>query len=169
MSPVPTRQELDQLSREHGAYLRALARKLCRSQLDPDDLVQDVFEKAMRSVMPEGANQRAWLSRVLHNLFIDKIRRRNVRREDALETDPAQPVAEEREWWESLTEREVRAKLAELPAEQRETFELFAFGGKSYDEIAKQLGIAKNTVGTRILRARQRIRELLTIEVKAHG
>jgi RNA polymerase sigma-70 factor (ECF subfamily) len=44
------------------------------------------------------------------------------------------------------------------------TFELFAFEGRSYDDIAAALGIAKATVGTRILRARQKLRELLTME-----
>ena len=38
---------------------------------------------------------------------------------------------------------------------------MFAFDGKSYDEIAVAQGIAKATVGTRILSARLRIREIL--------
>jgi RNA polymerase sigma-70 factor (ECF subfamily) len=41
---------------------------------------------------------------------------------------------------------------------------MFAFDGKSYLEIAESQGIQKATVGTRILRARQRIRELLQKE-----
>jgi RNA polymerase sigma-70 factor (ECF subfamily) len=150
--------------RAHGEYLRALARKLCRSQLDPEDLLQDLFERALRSEMPEGANERAWMSRVMNNLFIDKLRRRTTRREEPAEHDPAAPPRDERAWWEVLTEAEVRAKLGLLPEEQRVTFELFAFQGKSYDEIAAKLKIAKNTVGTRILRARTRLRELFTTE-----
>ena len=68
---------------------------------------------------------------------------------------------DDRAWWESLTEESVRAQLQRLPVDQRRTFELFAFEGKTYDQIATQLGIAKATVGTRILRARLRIREVL--------
>ena len=37
---------------------------------------------------------------------------------------------------------------------------LFAFDGLSYDEIARRQGISKNTVGTRVLRARRRLRAL---------
>jgi RNA polymerase sigma-70 factor (ECF subfamily) len=161
------RRELDEVTRAHGPYLRGLAHKLCRSQLDPDDLVQDVLEKTLHHPIPDGANPRAWLARVLHNLFIDKLRRKHARRED-LVPEPANDGAggggESRVWWESLTEEVVRAQLANLPAEQRTTFELFAFAGKSYDEIAAELGIAKATVGTRILRARQKLRALLTEE-----
>lgn len=137
---------------------------MCRSQLDPDDLVQDVLEKTLVTPVPDGANARAWLSRVLQNLFIDKLRRIHARREDlvAEPIDPAPPEASV--WWETLSMEAVRAQVANLPEEQRVTFELFTFDGKSYDEIAAALGIAKTTVGTRILRARQRLRELLTRE-----
>jgi RNA polymerase sigma-70 factor (ECF subfamily) len=157
-------RQLEQLTRIHGGYLRELARKLCRTQLDPDDLVQDVLERTLRSPMPAGANERAWLGRVMHNLFIDKLRRRQARREDLSPEmiDTARDVVEQRVWWDSLTEEQVRAAVARLPADQRTTFELFAFDHRSYDEIAAQLGIAKATVGTRILRARQKLRAILT-------
>ena len=159
------RNMIAELTRQHRAYLEGLARRMCRNQLDPDDLVQDLFEKTMRAgaPIPEGANERAWLSRVLHNLFIDKLRRRNARREDPLD-QPIEPPAEDRAWWQTLTVDEIRATLARLPADQRTTFELFAFEGRSYDEIAATLGIAKATVGTRILRARQKLRDMLTLE-----
>jgi RNA polymerase sigma-70 factor (ECF subfamily) len=165
LDDVRRRQKLAELTRLHRTYLEGLARRMCRNQLDPDDLVQDVFEKTMRSVqtIPPGANERAWLSRVLHNLFIDKLRRRNARREDPLD-EPVEPPTEERAWWHALSVEQIRATLARLPDEQRTTFELFAFEGRSYDEIAAAQGIAKATVGTRILRARQKLRELLTRE-----
>lgn len=154
------------LRRDHGEYLQGLARRLCRTTLDPDDLVQDVFEKTVRSpaAIPPGANERAWLSRVMHNLFIDRLRRKHARREEPIVAEVAAGEAEEHAWWESLTAAEVRGAVARLPDEQRVTFELFAFDGKSYDEIAAALSIAKGTVGSRIVRARTRLRELLTKE-----
>jgi RNA polymerase sigma-70 factor (ECF subfamily) len=160
------RQQLADLALSHRTYLEGLARRLCRHHLDPDDLVQDVFERAFRAArpIPEGVNVRAWLSRVLHNLFIDKLRRRAARREDPLDEPVVLPSEDHGAWWHSLTIEEIRATLARLPEDQRVTFELFAFDGKSYDAIASTLGIAKATVGTRILRARQKLRELLTEE-----
>lgn len=154
-----------ELVRRHGSYLGALARRKCRNQLDADDLVQDVFEKVMRCMqpIPAGANEQAWLSRVLHNLFIDKLRRRAARAEDSLH-EPIAAQADERTWWQALTEEEVRATLALLPDKQRVAFELFAFEGRSYEDIAVMLAIPKATVGTRILRARRKLREILTAE-----
>lgn len=126
--------------------------------------MQDVLEKTLHTPVPDGANQRAWLSRVLRNLFIDRLRRSHARRED-LVPEPIETRSPDTQlWWETLTEAQVRAQLVKLPDEQRATFELFTFEGKSYDEIAATLRIAKTTVGTRILRARQKLRDLLMEE-----
>lgn len=154
---------VDELSRAHGDYLRGLARRLCRDHHDPDDLVQDTFLRTLSSPIPPGANPRAWLARVMHNLFIDWIRRRNTRREDELGELPAPSTADEL-WWHRLSANDVIAVLDRLPGDQREAFRMFALEGKSYTEIAEAQGIAKATVGTRVLRARVRIREILAEE-----
>lgn len=160
------RRRIGELMRAHGAYLHGLARRLCRHQLDAEDLVQDVLVKLVQSphAIPDGANERAWLSRVVHNQFIDRVRRRAVRAEASIADEPPAVPPEEHAWWEGLTADDVRAQLVHLPAALRQTFELFAFEHRSYDDIAAQLAIAKATVGTRILRARTRLRELLAHE-----
>jgi RNA polymerase sigma-70 factor (ECF subfamily) len=168
MQEARERKRADELMRQHGDYLLGLAKRLCRNHFDPEDLVQDVLEKTVRSpdAIPAGANERAWMSRVLHNQFIDRVRRTQTRREQPMEAEPIATPPEQEAWWQTLTSDQVRAQLARLPADQRETFELFIFQQLSYDEIAARLTIAKATVGTRILRARAKLRELLT---KEHG
>jgi RNA polymerase sigma-70 factor (ECF subfamily) len=158
------RRRLDQLAREHRDFLGALARKLCRSQLDPDDLVQDVLERTVQHFdrLPPDVNHRAWMARVLHNAFIDRCRHRAARPAE-VEADGvplAAPVPDEPAWWENLDAEDVRRRMAELPDDLRAAFELHTFEGCSYKEIAARLGIPANTVGTRILRARRRLREL---------
>lgn len=146
---------------ERTAFLLELATKLrCP---DPEDLVQDVLEKLLRTPPPaEVIDERAWLGRMAKNRMIDVLRRRAARREVAA-APRAEPTAApaERTPWDVLDEADVRAELAALPAEQRQTFALFAFDGCSYTEIARRLAISKATVGTRILRARARLRALL--------
>lgn len=157
------RQQVDELFRAHGDFLRRLAARLCRSPIDPEDLLQDVFERAVlhvHTLVPE-MDHRAWLARVMRNLFIDQLRRRTAAPQHAaLDDEAPAPAVDAREWWERLDADDIRARLAELPGDLRHAFELFAFEGCSYADIATRLGIPKMTVGTRILRARRRLKQL---------
>jgi RNA polymerase sigma-70 factor (ECF subfamily) len=156
---------LEQLTHDHHAFLFALARKLCRGHLDPADLVQDVLLKTIAYFdrLPAGINHRAWMTQVMKNLFTDQLRRRKTR----AGVDPAElsaVVPDEPPWWHQLDAEAVRAAVGDLPEELRETFDRFAFRGESYQDIATALAIPKPTVGTRILRARAKLRELLAKE-----
>jgi RNA polymerase sigma-70 factor, ECF subfamily len=148
----------------HCEFVRHLARRLCRGHIDHEDLAQDAIERWLRA-LPElvpSNNHRGWLTIVLRNLFIDRLRTHGTRRE--VGTDCARLLAADPEtapWWSELGECDVDRELARLPRDQRTTFRLFAFEGKSYDEIARALGITRSTVGTRLLRARSRLKDLL--------
>jgi RNA polymerase sigma-70 factor (ECF subfamily) len=158
------RKRLEELTREHHGFLRGLACKLCRSRFDPDDLVQEVLERALTNFdrLPPDVNHRAWMTRVMQNLFIDWIRRRAAApAKTPIDDLPlAAPPPETPTWWEQLDAQDVRERLAQLPDELRIAFEMFAFDGRSYQEIAAALGVPSSTVGTRILRARRRLKEL---------
>lgn len=158
------RRRLDELTRAHHATLVAVARKLCRSSFDPDDLVQDVLLKTVAHFdrLPAGTNHVAWMTRVMHNLFIDQVRRSATRAAAPIDENAmSAPLPEERAWWEALGADDIRAALPELPEELRAAFELFAFEGLSYKDISERLGIPVATVGTRVLRARRRLRIVL--------
>jgi RNA polymerase sigma-70 factor (ECF subfamily) len=157
------RKQVDELFRAHGEFLRRLAVRLCRSAFDPDDLLQDVLERTVLHVhtLLPGCDHRAWMARVMRNLFIDRLRRQAATPHEAvLEEETPPPPADAREWWEGLDADDIRARVGELPEELRGAFELFMFDGCSYADIAHRLGIPKMTVGTRILRARRRLKQL---------
>jgi RNA polymerase sigma-70 factor, ECF subfamily len=148
----------------HCEFARNLARRLCRGHVDHEDLAQDAIERWLRALpgLIPSTNHRGWLTIVLRNLFIDRLRMRGTRHE--LGTDCAQLLATDQEaapWWSELRACDVDRELARLPRDQRTTFRLYAFEGKSYDQIARALGITRSTVGTRLLRARSRLRDLL--------
>lgn len=86
-------------------------------------------------------------------LWIDPLGRRKGR---------AAPVPEDAPWWLALDAGMIRAAVAQLPDELRETFDRFVLRGQSYSDIAAAQRIPKTTVGTRILRARRRIKLILT-------
>lgn len=158
-------QRLDALMLEHREFLRGLARKLCRGNFDAEDLVQDVLLKTVAHYdrLPEGVNHAAWMARVMRNLFVDRVRARSSAPTPVdVETVPLSlPPPEERAWWEELSAGQIQDAVAKLPPELRAAFERFAFQRQSYKEISQALGVPVATVGTRVLRARRRLRALL--------
>jgi RNA polymerase sigma-70 factor, ECF subfamily len=150
--------------RNYLKHARTHARRICRGRVDADDLAQEAIERWLRALptLPPGTNHEAWLTTVLKNLFIDQLRRCDSRRELPVDCQRfAVPAPDSLPWWLELCARDLDREIDRLPAEQRTTFRMFAFEGKSYDEIAAAQGIARATVGTRILRARRSLKAQL--------
>lgn len=153
---------------EHLPALRARATQMCRGVGDPDDIVQDALVRAFRAreQMKDPARARGWLLTIVTNTFLDAVRRRKVRPgEVELAIDPPAPVIGAEAPWQRLDLDDVRAAVAELPDDVRDTYRMFALEGRDYLAIAHALGVPKATVGTRILRARKRLRELLAARI----
>ena len=145
--------------------MRARASRLCRSSGDADDLVQHTVEKALRfaSRLRTHSNPRAWLLRTLFNLFVD-VRRQEVRLRSltgAIQDGLTAPPPYEPCGWEMIGESDLWRAVDRLPAYQREVLHMTCREGRSYREISELLGVPPATVGTRLLRARQRARIVL--------
>ena len=150
---------------DYEGVLFARAMRLARSQSDAWDLVQDTYERALRgqaSFQP-GTNLRLWLMTIMYNLFLDRCRRqaREPRVMAIDEGDIPNPEASSPEPWEGITPEQVHAAVADLELPFREVYELRLTSNCSYDEIADKLTIPRSTVGTRLLRARQKLRRTL--------
>jgi RNA polymerase sigma-70 factor (ECF subfamily) len=155
---------------EQLPVLRAVARNLVRNATEVEDLVQDVFEKALRSLdrIDLAANPRGWMVTILHNLHIDRCRQRaRMRPHVPCDEVPIAVVPEDSDVpvWSAITTEDVRRAAANLPDDLREVYVMFALEGRSYIEVADQLGIPKATVGTRLSRARARLKQLLTAQL----
>jgi RNA polymerase sigma-70 factor, ECF subfamily len=160
----------ESLVAEHMPALAASARRLCRSHFDADDVVQMTLLRALRAreQLRDPTRLLPWLLAILHRVFCDVNRRRRREREVALEDDHEVSVERvEPLPWETITDADLHAAIAELPDDVRETYRLFALERKPYAEIAKRLDIAGATVGTRIHRARRHLRDLLARKVGA--
>ena len=138
----------------HQDALYARALRLCGNADRARDLVQDAIERALRrrESFVAGTNLRAWLMTILSNRFVDQVRRERVVREVAIEdrevaAEP--PPAEAR-----VTDEQLRAAVAALPADLREVVTLHALEGLGYRAIALRLRLPMGTVGTRLARAR---------------
>ncbi|MFL5306826.1 MAG: RNA polymerase sigma factor [Polyangia bacterium] len=158
----------DEMVSRYESVLYARAMRLVRSRSDALDLLQDTYERALRGqgTFQPGTNLRHWLMTIMYNLFLDRCRRqsREPRAMCIDEHEVASPEADAPEPWETITDEQIHAALADLERPFREVYELRLLGNCSYDEIADRLTIPRSTVGTRLMRARRKLRETLLTE-----
>ncbi|WP_075216137.1 sigma-70 family RNA polymerase sigma factor [Mongoliimonas terrestris] len=148
---------------QHLASLRRFARTLARSDADADDLVQEALVKAYerRGSFDSRRSLKAWLFAVLHNAFIDGVRRRKAEtnRDDAFGLTVAERTAEPGQD-SAVRLAQIRRAFARLPQDQREALHLVAVEGLPYQEAAAILDVPVGTLMSRIGRARAALRAL---------
>ncbi|MBQ6465148.1 MAG: sigma-70 family RNA polymerase sigma factor [Oscillospiraceae bacterium] len=153
---------------EKNAYNLAL--RMLGDPQDAEDVTQEAFLKAYQSLSSFRLDSRfsVWLYRIVSNLCLDQLRRRQRRPEQSLtvENDEGeeaqQDVPDENFSPEALLERKltreaVRRGLDALPDEQRQILLLRELEGMSYEEIGQALSLEPGTVKSRIFRARKRL------------
>lgn len=118
------------------------------------DLVQQAAVQALSSKHSptDGANVRAWLFKIVRNLWIDQYRRRQASSED-----PDASAEEAGDWTfddRLLAEITVRQGLERIDPSFREIIELVDLYGFQYAEAAAILSVPPGTVMSRLSRAR---------------
>nr|WP_216668971.1 sigma-70 family RNA polymerase sigma factor [Paraburkholderia xenovorans] len=143
--------------------LRRYARALTGDRAWADDLVQDTAERAFArwAAFRPDSNLRAWLLTILRHLYIDQLRgRREIAVDD--ESAPWRNLEAPQGEVDGLVLRDLQRALYCLPVEQREVLLLVCVEELSYQEASSALGVPIGTVMSRLSRAREHMRALLT-------
>ena len=163
---------------EHLDALYGYAMTLTRDKAEADDLVQETYLRAVKAANPPGAegNLKAWLFVIMRNAWLNIARHnQNGRRVFNFESDD-QPVVVAADtasnphvlYLRKLEREQVRAAIENLPDAYREIVVLRDLEGFSYHEIATVLNCPAGTVMSRLGRAREKLREALSVKQKVH-
>lgn len=161
--------EFEAVVREHSRVVYRVAYSVLRNHHDAEDATQETFIRCLRwwKRLDSTRDRRAWLARTAWRLALD---RRPRHREVSLD-DAAQTVSTLRatgagvdemaahQQMEALLER----LIATLPLELREPLMLSTVEDLTSPEIAEVLGIPDGSVRTRLMRARQILKEKLSV------
>ena len=156
-------RQFEALVGAYAADLHRYAYWLCRQRELAEDLVQETFMRAWKSLdsLQDYTAAKSWLITILRREMARHFERRQL---DliSLDDDVVEQIAAE-----SVDPSEItllRQAMADLPLEYREPLLLQVIGGYSCDEIATELGIKPGAVMTRLFRARQKLRASFEVE-----
>ena len=133
---------------------------LIRDKAIAEDVVQETFLRAWKSLdsLKDEAAAKSWLITILRR---ENARRFERKQFDLVDIDDVS-IADPNDMGDvALEHRELRMIMSNLSEEYREPLMLQILMGFSGEEIAEQLNLNKNTVMTRLFRARNQIKEAL--------
>jgi RNA polymerase sigma-70 factor (ECF subfamily) len=183
VSPLSTRFETEAFP--HTDALMRTALRMTRNRSDAEDLVSETMLKAFRAFdrFEPGSNIRAWLFKIMTNLFINRYRKQ-VRAPKETSIDDLQefvlfremtdhgkydPERPDSKVFSDLFASTVQAEIDQLPDEFRDVAVLAILEDFSYQDIAQMLGLELGTVKSRLFRGRKLLQSRLADSAREMG
>ena len=168
-----SRTDFEREAMPHLPALYGAALRLCRNEGDAEDLVQETMLRAYRffDTFEAGTNCKAWMFRILTNVFRNRYREREREQEilDQAESSDANlgqfvaagPRDSETALLGRMVSADVEKALATIPADFRLAVVLADLEDFSYKEIAEIMDCPAGTVMSRLYRGRKILQKLL--------
>jgi RNA polymerase sigma-70 factor (ECF subfamily) len=171
----PARADFEREALPHMSALYSAALRLTRNERDAEDLVQDTILRAYRffDTFEAGTNCKAWMFRILTNVFCNRYREREREREVLDEAESSEANVEQftagsdagRDVETALLGRivseDVERALRQVPEDFRMAVILADLEDFSYKEIAEIMECPAGTVMSRLFRGRKILQRLL--------
>jgi RNA polymerase sigma-70 factor (ECF subfamily) len=162
-------QETQKQIEQNIPRLRRYARSLMKNSWEADDLVQVALVRALTKVhlWREGTDLRAWLFTIMHNEYVNSVRK-SVRQGVTANLDDV-TVATMDTQSSRMRLRDLERALDKLPAEQRQVLLLVGVEDMTYEEVAEIVSVPVGTVRSRLSRGREALRALMDEEPEEGG
>ncbi|HET6770153.1 MAG TPA: sigma-70 family RNA polymerase sigma factor [Actinomycetota bacterium] len=160
-------QSLREAIELYGGIVNGMARRILADATLAEEVAQDVFLALWRRpgvFDPDRGTLKAFLATLARNKAIDVVRREESARRtrDSLLGQPATAIGHHVARANLENRMEIDDALRRIPDSQREVITLAYFGGRTYREVAAELGIPEGTAKTRMRDGLKRLRAELT-------
>jgi len=162
------------LVKRHQRFVFTLAMRFAKSREDAEEIAQDCFIKAYRSLASfQGtAKFSTWLYSIVYTTAMTFLRKKRVDT-DSIDDENTFLQVESQSSAYDVNNAENRSRsfylnqaIAQLLPDDAAIVTMFYKGEQSLDEIAQAMGMEANTVKVKLFRARQRLREKLERNLK---
>lgn len=169
------RRSFEKEALPHMDALLRTALRMTKNEADAEDLVQETFVKAYRfwDKFEQGSNCRAWLFKIMTNIFINDYRSKS-RAPQAVDVDDIDDnylyrhlttsdheENPEGQFFAKIFDDDVKKAIEELPDDFRMVVVLSFLEGFSYQEIADIADLQLGTVKSRLHRGRKLLQKQL--------
>jgi len=176
------KEEFEREAMPHMNLLHNYAYKMTGNELDADDLVQDTYLRAYRFFhkFEKGTNCKAWLFRIMKNLFINNYRK-NQKQPNKVDYDEIENFFEtiksdkldsndlQEKVFANLLDDELTEALNSMQDDFKTVVILCDIEGLSYEEIADFVKCPIGTVRSRLHRGRKMLQQKLLSYAKTKG
>ncbi len=166
--PVTSEMNIDgfaysQLVKDYSARIFAICFGMLSNRADAEDVTQQVFLKGFSDIKQLRDKNKfgPWITQIAKHICLDQLRKRKLNN-IALKQMATNDSKEEINYDEDHSR--LQLVLEQLTEEYRVPLMLFYFDGQSTKKIAETLEITVATAQTRLSRARQKLREILSTE-----
>jgi len=162
------------LVKRHQRFVFTLAMRFSKSREDAEEIAQDCFIKAYRSLtsFQKQSKFSTWLYSIVYTTAMTFLRKKRVDT-DSIDDENTYIQLENQSSGLNNDVAETRSRsyylnqaIGELLPDDATIITLFYMGEQSLDEIGQALGMEANTVKVKLFRARQRLKEKLEKNLK---
>ena len=168
MTDPPKRDvgELRELAARHEPYLQSTALRLTGDRELAKDLVQETVVRALVNFhrFQQGTNARAWMVTILTHLYYDHIKHEHVVKKASAQLVTLEVIEGDMGLMPTESDEQISGAVEALEPDLRAVVICCYVQGLSYKEAAAKLKVPIGTISTRLMRARERLKALLTEE-----
>ena len=163
-----------ELVRRHQRFVFTLAMRFSKSREDAEEIAQDCFIKAYRSLasFQKQSKFSTWLYSIVYTTAMTFLRKKRVDT-DSIDDENTYIQLENHSSGlnNNMAENKSRSyylneAIGQLLPDDAAIISLFYMGEQSLEEIGQTLGMESNTVKVKLFRARQRLKEKLEKNLK---
>lgn len=157
------------LYEDYYGVLMGVCLRYANDRNDAQDILHDGFIKIYRNIAryQPGTSIVAWMRRIMVNTAIDYYRKQTRRRtediDQAFDVQTSMPNAVSQ-----IGAKEIMECIQKLSPAYRAVFNLYVIEGYAHKEIADILGITESTSRSNLVKARIKLKAMLTIREKEY-
>lgn len=151
------------LYKQFYPYGMSIAIRYVDNENEAISILNDAFMKVFKHIDRYDESQafKPWFRRILVNTALNQIKKNRKYRLE-IDMENAKEVADREEILSRISYQELIGLVQSLSLAYRTVFNMYVIDGYKHQEIAQKLGISESTSKSNLVRAREKLRSLLT-------